>query len=238
MSTILCSKCGHANPSLRITCDRCYQTLIAAEQHHPPVAPEAESKHILEEIAEFIFYSGTYPENPRFDIGGFLKDLQAMKPEMPEITIPERFLSPRPLTLDVPEMAPNIPDLPELDLPIALSYLANLRMPELDYSPALDFLASLEIPQFNLTALGELLPHIDLSSINLPALAELLPHVDLSAIDPAAFGELISSVDLSVIDLSALADLLAGVDWSAFADGLSEIDLSAVAELLEGIDIS
>lgn len=238
MSVILCPHCGHADPSLRLVCDNCYQTLISTQQQHPTAAPDAKSKHFFEGIAEFIFYSGAYPDNLHIDISGFLADLKAMKPELMELTIPERFLSPKLPQLDAPDMALDIPDLPDLDLPVVLSYLANLRIPQLDYAPALDFLASLELPHINLAALADLLPHIDLSNVDLPALAELLPHIDLSAIDAAVLGEVLSHVDLSAIDLSAFADLLTGIDWSALADGLSGIDLSVLADLLEGIDIS
>lgn len=258
MPTIRCAHCGHTNASLRLTCDNCYLALKPPLQEQSLAASPTDiqkSRHILDDLADFIFYAGSYSGDLRIDIVGFLADLQTMKPELPELTLPEGFLSPKLPRLENPMLTFDVPDLPELDLSIVLSYLANLNTPQLDYTRALDFLAALQLPQIDLRALGELLPHINLSTVNLPALAELLPridlstvdlpalgdllsNIDLSAIDPAALGDLLSNIDLSAVDLSALADLLAGVDWSALAEGLSDIDLSALFELLEGIDLS
>lgn len=258
MSTIKCPHCGHSNVSLRLSCDNCHLALEPPQQEQSATTPAVETQEnrpILNGIADFIFYADINSGDLRIDIVGFLADLKTMKPELPELTIPEGFLSPKMPRFDVPDLAIDVPNLPELDLSIVLSYLANLKMPQLNYTRALDFLATLQSPQIDLPALGQLLPHIDLTAVDLPVLAELLPHInlsavdlpalgdllsniDLSAIDPAAFGDLLSNIDLSAVDLSAFADLLAGVDWSALAEGLSEIDLSALLELLEGIDLS
>ena len=257
MPTIRCPNCGHSNVSLRNVCDRCHAALKPPQVDHVAPRPTADTqggRTVLDDIAEFIYFSGVNAGDLRIDIPGFLADLQKMRPELPDLTIPERFLGPKQPRIEPPTPALDTVDLPELDFSIVLSYLANLKMPQLDMKPALDILAALRLPQIDLPALGELLPHIDLTAVNLPALAELLPHIDLTAVDlpalgnllsnidlsvvdPAVLAELLSNIDLSAVDLSAFADVLAGVDWSVLGELLSEIDASVLFDLLEGVDL-
>jgi hypothetical protein len=258
MSTIQCPNCGHFNVSLRKTCDMCYQLLSPPEEDLLTTSQAEglqQENSFLRGIADFVVYSANYPGSPQIDLNGFLTDLTKIKPDFKKLQIPERLLSPKLPKVELPSFDFDVPEFPDIDLSIILSYLANLQAPQLDYTRALDFLETLQLPQIDLHMLGELLPHIELSTLDLMALADLLPHLDLTrvdfpsladllsnidiqVVDPSIFGELLSNIDLSAIDLTAFADLLAGIDWSVLAEGFSEIDLSALLELLEGIDLS
>jgi hypothetical protein len=257
MSTIQCPHCGHVNASLRKTCDNCYQQLRPSGEEGLATshADDLQQENpLLRGIADFLLYSTNYPSSPQIDLNGFLTDLDKIKPDLTDLKIPERLLSPKLPEVELPTITLDAPAFPDIDLSIILSYFANLQAPQLDYSRALEFLQTLQLPQIDLHTLGELLPHVDLSTLDLPALANLLPHIDLTtvdlpsladlltnmdiqAIDPSIFGELLSNIDLTAIDLSTFADILAGIDWSVVAEGLSEIDLSALLELLDGIDL-
>lgn len=256
MSTIRCPYCGHRNVSLRRTCDNCHMALAAPELDLSPAAtPEAtpSRRTLWDNVADFLIYVDYQPRSFQINLDGFLADLQRMKPDLPALTAAEGWRSPKLPRLDTPEFGLQAPDLPEIDLSITVSYLANLRLPEPDFTPAIEFLSTLRLPGVDLPALADLLPHIDLSAVDLPALVDLLPHIDLStvdlpalgellsgidlpSVDPAFLGDLLSAVDLTAVDLDGLADLLSGVDWSVLAEGLSEIDISALFDLLEGID--
>lgn len=230
MATISCPHCGHRNAVTRRSCDSCLRALPA----DPPAAAWPQRYSLLNGVAEFITYAGAHPSGVRFDVDGFLADLRRLKPELKGLALPEGLSGLTPPRFQSSAPALELPDLPDFDLSLVLSYLANLRLPQLELQPALDFLAGLRLPRVDLPALGELLAGLDLAAVHLPALADLLPRIDLAAVDPALLSDLLAGIDLSAVDPSALAAAIAEIDWASLGELPAEIDL---AELLGGLDL-